>query len=115
MWHITDPSVEGKSEQRLIYRFADLKKLGIVSNWEPLSAGSPRATSLLAAISAQSKGLASLGNRGLDCIQTLSGRRVTQQQIEPITKTPRRCERRGLGGLLFCNWCLTARLLMRKQ
>ena len=35
MTHITDPSVEGKSEPRF-YRFADLKTLNIVSNWQTL-------------------------------------------------------------------------------
>jgi predicted DNA-binding transcriptional regulator AlpA len=37
MTHITDPSVEGKSDLRLFYRFSDLKKLGIVSNWQTLT------------------------------------------------------------------------------
>jgi predicted DNA-binding transcriptional regulator AlpA len=37
MTGVTDPSVEGKSELRVFYRFADLKKLGIVSNWQTLT------------------------------------------------------------------------------
>jgi predicted DNA-binding transcriptional regulator AlpA len=37
MGALTDPSFEGKSDLRLFYRFADLKRLGIISNWQTLS------------------------------------------------------------------------------